>query len=107
MHFQLIYHGKALENKTKLQDDVTFITRINIVKLSVKEGNKWFVNDGQSSFYAIVEDNDFVEKVENSLVQFAKGDILKVKIRREQFFSTDDRKLKVENYIVEVLDNKR
>ena len=89
--------------QTKIEEDITFTTSVNIVNLSFKEGNKWFVNDGQSSFYAIVEDEDFLNKIQNSLVEFSKGDILSVKIRREQFFSPDDKKLKIENYIVKVL----
>jgi len=89
--------------QTKLDDDVVFTTSVNIVNLSFKEGNKWFVNDGQSSFYAIVEDEEFLSKIDNSVVEFSKGDILRVKIRREQFFSPDDEKLKIENYIEEVL----
>jgi len=93
--------------QTKLDEDVIFITSVNIVNLSFKEGNKWFVNDGQSSFYAIVEDEDFLRKIDNSVVEFSKGDILRVKIRREQFFSPDDEKLKIENYIMEVLDHKK
>ena len=50
---------------------------------------------------------DFLNKIQNSLVEFLKGDILSVKIRREQFFSSDfspnDKKLKIENDIVKVL----
>lgn len=93
--------------QTKLEDDVIFITSINIVSLSFKEGNKWFVNDGQSSFYAIVEDENFLKKIDDNLVEFSKGDILKVKIRREQFFSPDEEKLKIENYIMEVLNHQK
>lgn len=93
--------------QTKIDDDVIFTTSVNIVNLSFKEGNKWFVNDGQSSFYAIVEDDDFLSKIDSSLVEFSKGDILRVKIRREQFFSPDDEKLKIENYIMEVLKHEK
>jgi len=93
--------------QTKIEDDIMLTTSVNIVNLSFKEGNKWFVNDGQSSFYAIVEDNEFLNRIDNNLVEFTKGDILRVEIRREQFFSPDDDKLKVENYITKVLKHNK
>lgn len=86
-----------------LDEPQVFETNINIVNLSFKEGNKWFVNDGGENFYVIVEDNDFLENINNSSISFAKGDILKVKIRREQYYNIDEKKLKSEHFIVKVI----
>jgi len=90
--------------KSKLDEDIILETRVNIISLSFKENNKWFINDGQSSFYAIIEDEEFLAKIDSNEIEFAKGDILKVKIRREQFYCPDNKKLLVENYIIKVLD---
>jgi hypothetical protein len=91
----------------KLDDDVSFITNVSIVNLSFKEGNKWFVNDGQSSFYVKVEDKTFLDKIENSYIAFTKGDILKIKIRREQYYNKDEKRLKTENFVEEVIKHSK
>lgn len=91
----------------KLDDDAHFVTNISIINLSFKEGNKWFVNDGQSSFYIKVEDKMFLNKIEKNHIAFTKGDILKVAIRREQFYNKDESRLKTENFIEEVLSHNK
>jgi hypothetical protein len=57
--------------------------------------------------YAKVEDKLFLDKIENSIIAFAKGDILKVKIRREQFYNKDEKKIKTENFIEEVVKHSK
>jgi len=97
------YYFKCPETEEeKINDSVHFDTSIHIINLSFKEGNKWYVNDGQSSFYAIVEDESFLKKVKSGDVSFAINDILRVKIRREQFLNTSQNKLKTKNFIEEV-----
>ena len=80
-------------------------TRISILNLSFKKENKWYVNDGQSSFYTRIEDNNFLNKIENNEISFSKGDILLCNIRREQFLDKDDNKLIAKNYIEKVLEH--
>ncbi len=104
---EINYFECPQSEQQKLDEDVIFITNVNIVNLSFKEGNKWFVNDGQSSFYTIVEDENFLTNIDNNIVEFSKGDILKIKIRREQFFNPEEEKLKIENYIMQVLEHKK
>jgi hypothetical protein len=87
----------------KIEKEVRFDTSLSIINLSFKEGNKWYVNDGQSSFYATVEDEHFLQAVEDSVISFAKGDILRVTIRREQFYNKTENKLKIENFIEKVI----
>jgi hypothetical protein len=96
-----------VSEEEKYDEDTLFTTNISIVNLSFKEGNKWFVNDGQYSFYVKVEDKDFLEKIENSRVAFAKGDILKVKIRREQFYNKYEKRLKTDNFIEKVITHRK
>ncbi len=59
-----------------------FNTNLNIISLSFKDKNKWYVNDCQSSFYTTIEDLDFLRRVDEN-EEFRKGDILRVLIRRE------------------------
>jgi hypothetical protein len=102
---ETIFFKCPISEEEKYDEDTLFTTNISIVNLSFKEGNKWFVNDGQASFYVKVEDREFLNKIENSHVAFAKGDILKVKIRREQFYNKDEKRLKTENFIEEVINH--
>lgn len=86
----------------KIDEPAIYDTRLSIISLSFKKGNEWYVNDGESNFYAIVEDNDFLSQIEQSIISFSKGDILKVEIRKEQFYDTTSQKLKSEYYIQKV-----
>lgn len=88
----------------KMDTQACFETNISIINLSFKEGNKWYVNDGQSSFYVTVEDDEFLKRIDNRNIAFAKGDILKVRIRREQFINIQESKLKTENFIEQVMN---
>jgi len=91
----------------KIDGSVTFETSINVISLSFREGNKWYVNDGQSSFYALVEDEYFLQEVESSHIAFSKGDILRVRIRREQYYIKAESKLKTENFIEKVVKHQK
>lgn len=88
-----------------IDEPVSFKTNLNIISLSFKDKNKWYVNDGQSSFYAIIEDLDFLRRIDEN-EEFRKGDILKVFIRREQFLN-EEQKLRTEYYIEKVIEHKK
>ena len=83
-----------------------FETYISIINLSFKEGNKWFVNDGNESFYIIVEDKNFLKRIDDSMVKFSKGDLLKIKIRKVQFYNFDKKSLRSEYFVEKVLEHK-
>jgi len=87
------------------KEPTRFETNISIINLSFKDGNKWYINDGESSFYATVEDNDFLSRINNSMIKFSKGDILRVVIRRVQYYNLDESKLKSEHFIEKVLNH--
>lgn len=63
--------------------DNTFEYALTVEAPVFKEGNKWRFSDGGSSFFADIEDPDFIHKV-NAGESFAKGDVLRVKMRVEQ-----------------------
>lgn len=87
----------------KLDEPTIFDTNITIINLSFKEGNKWYINDGTNSYYTQVEDDAFLKKIDSNDVQFSKGDVLKVTIRREQYYKPDEEVIKNVNFIVKVL----
>lgn len=88
-----------------IDEPVKFNTNLNIISLSFKDKNKWYVNDGQSSFYATIEDLDFLRRVDEN-EEFRKGDILRVLIRREQFLN-EEQKLRTEYFIENVIEHKK
>jgi hypothetical protein len=85
-----------------IEQPATYNTVLSIVEPSFKDGNKWYVNDGDSSFYVLVEDSDFLNKIDQKVVGFFKGDLWKVKIRKEQFYDKNSQKLKSEYYVEQV-----
>ena len=88
-----------------IDEPVRFNTNLNINSLSFKDKNKWYVNDGQSSFYSTIEDLDFLRRVDDN-EEFRKGDILRVLIRREQYLN-EEQKLRTEYFIEEVIEHKK
>ena len=69
-----------------------------------KDGNKWRFYDGANSFSASIEDEEFLQKVEDGEA-FAKGDSLHVELRINQVRKGD--KLSTEKTVVRVLEHKR
>jgi hypothetical protein len=68
-----------------------------------KDGNKWRVHDGQYPFFASLDDEEFLSKV-NAGERFGKGDVLVVDLRQIQ--TVDAGTLKTENHIVKVLEHR-
>ena len=100
-----VQYFDTLEPSRKLLgENATFITNINIINLSFKESNKGYINDGQFSYYATVEDKRFLEEIQKNK-PFSKGDVLKVRVRREQYSIRDECKLKTDNFIEHVLEH--
>lgn len=100
---ELSYFDCPESEDKKIDKEAKFETCLSIINLSFKEGNKWYVNDGLSSFYVTVEDDAFLQGIDQNRIAFAKGDILRVLIRREQYYNENENKLKTENFIERVL----
>jgi hypothetical protein len=69
-----------------------------------KESHKWKLNDGATTFFAEITDQDFMRRVESGQERFGKGDVLVVDLRRVQ--SVGDGGLKVENEVVRVREHR-
>jgi hypothetical protein len=67
-----------------------------------KDGNKWRFSDGQSSFYADIEDVEFLQNV-NAGEPFAKGDVIYAEVRIVQ--QKSGMKLSAERTIIKVFSH--
>jgi hypothetical protein len=47
-----------------------------IVSLAFKSSNKWRLYDGNSAISAIINDKEFLDKVERNMIAFSKDDVL-------------------------------
>ena len=57
----------------------------SIISLAFKDDNKWRLYDGSSQISVTISDDDFKRKVDNNTISFAKGDILRCKVRTTQW----------------------
>ncbi|WP_210176106.1 hypothetical protein, partial [Agrobacterium bohemicum] len=76
----------------------------SIVSLAFKEDNKWRLHDGNSQISAIIEDKDFLYKVDHQQISFTKGDVLVCQVRVTQTqtgagLKTEYAVIKVEQHI--------
>jgi hypothetical protein len=68
-----------------------------------KDGNKWRFSDGQQSFFADLDDREFLHRV-NAGERFGKGDILSADVRINQ--QQSGLKLSAERTIVRVYEHR-
>ncbi len=68
------------------------------------EGGKWRLSDGNNPFWATIEDEDFLRKINTHSLVFGKGDVLIVNCHMQQFIKNG--KLSSEWFIEKVLDIK-
>jgi len=73
---------------------------LQIQSPTFKEGNKWQFFDGQNSFYADIQDEDFLNSVSRGK-RFGKGDLLIVRLRIKQSSSLGS--LNIERIVIKVI----
>lgn len=73
------------------------------VNVAFAENNKWRFSDGESTFFASIEDEAFASAVEEGTESFAKNDLLRVRLRTRQ--TRDAGGLKTDRAVVEVLQH--
>jgi len=67
---------KAPEVPEKVLVSDTREAAFSILSLAFKEDNKWRLHDGSSSVSAVIEDEEFLARVNRNQIRFAKGDVL-------------------------------
>lgn len=91
------------ELEEKLIDEQEYEISLQIISAVFQENNKWRFSDGNTNFWAEVQDEDFLKRVQTNNEAFAKDDILRVRIIRKQFETLEG--LKTEFYVKKVLNH--
>lgn len=81
------------------------ITYLQIVTINFNMKNKWQFTQGESTISANIVDEHFIEKVQGRKAPFYDGDILMVRLQKEQY--QENGKLKTNYKILEVLDHQK
>lgn len=94
-----------LEGETEeVSNTLTEGALLQIESAVFKDGNKWRLNDGTTSFFAEIVDDDFLAQIASGEARFGKGDVLVVNLRRIQ--SIADTGLKSEYKIEKVKEHR-
>lgn len=75
----------APQAQEEIIDDREVEINLQIVNISFQEDGKWKFNDGNTTFFAEINDKDFLGKVQQNQAFFAKDDILTATLKRKQF----------------------
>jgi hypothetical protein len=75
-----------------------------IHSLSFKEDNKWRLSDGTNVFFVTISDQEFLRKVNENLISFSKGDILRVRLRTKTWQVIDG--IRTEYEAIEILEHR-
>ena len=100
------YFTPPLTEPEKIAADETPHERVlSIVSLSFKEDNKWRLSDGSAILHVKISDPDFLARVAEGKAEFAKGDMLKVRLSTRALNTSEG--LKTEYEAVRVLEHIR
>lgn len=86
-----------------INDNITDMY-LNLVNVSFKDGNKWKLSNGDNEFYATIEDEEFLHKINTNLISFSKSDSFKAKVRTTQTLTEEG--IKTKNSILKILEYK-
>lgn len=94
----------APTHEETLLDQASKKMTLQIISLSFKHDNKWRLTDGGDPFTATIEDQDFLNKIENNQISFSKNDYLVCQVEEKQFLTSKG--LKKERRITHVLEHR-
>lgn len=77
---------------------------VEIVAVAFVESNKWRFSDGQQTFYAAVEDEAYLRRIDSCAEAFRKGDMLRCRMRIVQTRRLDDG-LHTEYLVIKVIEH--
>jgi hypothetical protein len=99
---RVYFTAPAPQAETLSEEEI--VMNLQLVNVAFRDDNKWRFSDGNSTFFALVEDIDFLNKVQGN-EPFSRGDILRARLRRIQVLSGED--MKTEYRLLQVLDHRR
>lgn len=85
-------------------EDTEFDANLQAINIAFQDDNKWRFTDGNSTFYAAIQDMQFLAKVANNEMVFAKGDVLRVRMRKQQWLAGE--KMRTTYEILKVLEHR-
>ncbi len=91
------------EIRDEIINESTHEAAYSIFALAFKDDNKWRLHDGNSTISVQMKDDVFRRKVEENLISFSKGDILRCRVKATQWRS--DNGLKTEYEVLEVVEH--
>jgi hypothetical protein len=77
---------------------------VEIASVAFPRGNKWRLSTGDFNFWATIDDDQFLDRVESGRESFRKGDVLRCKMEVVQTRGVDG--LHTEYTVVEVLEHR-
>jgi hypothetical protein len=95
------YFGPLSEHEGELVTESERVLRI--VGMSFKEGNKWRVTEGASTFYVSLADENFADRIQRGIEKFGANDTLRVILRTRQWYEGTE--LKASHEIVQILQH--
>lgn len=79
------------------------VTALEVIKPSFQEDLTWVFSDGSGGRYgALMQDRRFLRRVQSGERTFAKGDVLRVRLRSRAYMTADG--LRTEHTVVEVIE---
>ncbi len=87
-----------------LSDQVREVV-VSLLNVAFVQGNKWRLSDGENSLYAAVHDLEFLNGVQTNQEAFAAGDLLRVRLRTQQWRS--DGQVRNEHVVEQVIEHIR
>ena len=98
------FHAPSPEDE--VLDRQEYETNLQVTNVAFQETNKWRFTEGGggNTFYAEVRDIPFLERVQLNQEHFAKDDIIRARVRREQKATVQG--LRAEYVILEVLEHR-
>jgi hypothetical protein len=84
--------------------DYEQVSALRPVTVAFTEGNKWRVYDGETTFFATILDQVFLDRVEAGDESFSKSDILRARVRTRQWRDAEG-ELRTERQILQVLQH--
>jgi hypothetical protein len=84
--------------------DEEFDLNVQTLTIAFQEDNKWRFTDGNSTYNAAIHDVEFLEKIAKNEIAFAKGDVLRVRMRKQQWMTGE--KMKTDYEVLRVLEHR-
>lgn len=92
------------ETEQEIINESASETSLQIVSISFQKDNKWRFSDGNAVFFADIQDQEFIKKVEKNEESFSKDDILKVTLKRKQYLTPIG--MRSDYSVIKVLDHR-